>query len=148
MRLALLLLVTAAVQAQTVYVRRCAVCHGADGRGGERAPGIVSRLPALSDAALEKLIRTGLPGMPPVPLPPEEMQSLLTGAGFRIVETHDSTGEGQAWFEAMAARMASGAVPAVTFQTFLGNDFPEMGRNQVKNLKERRIRTVTYICEA
>ena len=48
----------------------------------------------------------------------------------------------------MAARMATGAVPAVTFQAFLGNDFPEMARNQVANLRDRRIRTVTYICTA
>lgn len=79
---------------------------------------------------------------------PDEMKSLLTEAGFRIVEVQDSTEEGQRWFEAMAARMAGGVLPIVTFQTFLGNDFPEMARNQVRNLRERRIRTVTYVCEA
>ena len=46
----------------------------------------------------------------------------------------------------MAARMAQ-AVPAVTFQSFLGDDFPTMARNQVSNLRDRRIRTVTYICQ-
>ena len=75
------------------------------------------------------------------------MQSLLTGAGFKIVDVQDSTEEGQRWFEAMAARMAQAAVPAVTFQAFLGNDFPEMARNQVTNLRDRRIRTVTYVCQ-
>jgi hypothetical protein len=34
----------------------------------------------------------------------------------------------------------------VTFRTFLGSDFPQMTRNQVRNLQERRIRTVSYIC--
>lgn len=29
---------------------------------------------------------------------------------------------------------------------FLGPDFPDMARNQVRNLAEKRIRTVTYIC--
>ena len=76
------------------------------------------------------------------------MQSLLTGAGFEIVEVHDSTEEGQRWFEAMAVRMAAGAVPPVTFQTFLGDAFPAMTRNQVANMRERRIRTVTYVCAA
>lgn len=76
---------------------------------------------------------------------PDEMQSLLRDAGFSIVEVQDSTDIGQRWFEEMAARMAQGATPAVTFQTFLGNDFAEMARNQVRNLRERRIRTVTYI---
>ena len=79
---------------------------------------------------------------------PDEMQSLLTGAGFEIVEVHDSTEEGQRWFEAMAVRMAAGAVPPVTFQTFLGDAFPAMTRNQVANMRDRRIRTVTYVCAA
>jgi len=79
---------------------------------------------------------------------PDAMQSLLTKAGFKIVDVQDSTEEGLRWFEAMAARIAAGAVPAVTFQTFLGNDFPQMARNQVANLRDRRIRTVTYVCQA
>ncbi|MET0652364.1 MAG: hypothetical protein ABWY63_07575, partial [Hyphomicrobiaceae bacterium] len=40
------------------------------------------------------------------------------------------------------------AAPAVTFQAFLGNDFPAMTRNQVRNLQEQRIRTVSYLCQA
>ncbi len=79
---------------------------------------------------------------------PDAMQSLLTGADFQILDVQDSTEESQRWFEAMAARMAAGAVPPVTFQIFLGNDFPEMARNQVANLRDRRIRTVTYVCQA
>ena len=78
---------------------------------------------------------------------PDVIRSLLTGAGFKIVDAQDSTEESQRWFEAMAARMSQ-ATPAVTFQTFLGNDFPQMTRNQVRNLQERRIRTVSYVCEA
>lgn len=78
---------------------------------------------------------------------PETMPPLLTGAGFRILEVRDSTEASQRWFEEMAGRMARSA-PAVTFQTFLGKDFPTMARNQVANLRERRIRTVTYVCEA
>ena len=79
---------------------------------------------------------------------PDAMQSLLANAGFKMVDVQDSTEEGQRWFEAMAARMAKAAVPAVTFRTFLGDDFPEMARNQVANLRDRRIRTVTYVCQA
>jgi ubiquinone/menaquinone biosynthesis C-methylase UbiE len=79
---------------------------------------------------------------------PDAMRSLLARAGFKIVDVHDSTQESQQWFEAMAARMAQSVAPVVTFQTFLGEDFPEMARNQVKNLTDRRIRTVRYVCEA
>lgn len=79
---------------------------------------------------------------------PDEMVALLTGAGFRIVDAQDTTDDSQRWFEAKARQISESAAPGVTFQTFLGEDFPQMARNQVRNLAERRIRTVTYICEA
>jgi len=95
---------------------------------------------------------------------PDSMPALLSHAGFRILKVEDSTEEGQRWFEEMAGRLAKSAegqrwfeemagrlaksAPAVTFQAFLGNDFPAMARNQVINLRERRIRTVSYVCEA
>lgn len=49
-----------------VYQSKCAFCHGGDGNGGERAPGIVERLSRRDDAQLGALIRNGLPaaGMP------------------------------------------------------------------------------------
>jgi alcohol dehydrogenase (cytochrome c) len=60
------------------YDARCAACHGGDGNGGERAPGILDRLPARSDAQLAGLIRDGLPGagMPGFPLAEAEMREL------------------------------------------------------------------------
>lgn len=78
---------------------------------------------------------------------PDEMSLLLTGAGMTVLQVVDSTEESARWFEAMVARMAQSA-PAVTFQTFLGNDFPLMARNLVQNLRDRRIRTVAYVCES
>ncbi|OJU23662.1 MAG: hypothetical protein BGN89_15500 [Alphaproteobacteria bacterium 64-6] len=79
---------------------------------------------------------------------PDAMQALLSGAGFKILSVVDSTEESARWFEAMAERMSKGPAPPLTFRTFLGDDFQEMTRNQVRNLLERRIRTVSYICEA
>ena len=78
---------------------------------------------------------------------PDAMQSLLTGAGFKIVDVRDSTAESQHWFEAIAARMEQGPAPLVRFRAFLGKDYPQMARNQVNNLRDRRIRTVRYICQ-
>ncbi len=78
---------------------------------------------------------------------PDTMSLLLSNAGFRVLKVEDSTEESQRWFEEMAARM-TGSIPAVTFQVFLGNDFAAMARNQVINLREHRIRTVSYVCEA
>ena len=79
---------------------------------------------------------------------PDEMKVLLSDAGFKILDVHDSTDESQSWFEARAKRMAQSGAPPVTSQVLFGGDFPEMTRNQVRNLTERRIRTVSYICEA
>jgi ubiquinone/menaquinone biosynthesis C-methylase UbiE len=77
---------------------------------------------------------------------PAEMVELLTAAGFDIQDEIDSTEESLRWFEEMTARMAESAPPPVTFKTFLGEDFPVMARNQVRNLADKRIRTVSYIC--
>lgn len=77
----------------------------------------------------------------------EEMQSLLSGAGFRILETQDSSDESLAWFQEMAKLIAESGPPPVSFQLLFGDHFPEMARNQVRNLAERRIRTISYICE-
>lgn len=53
---------------QSLYQSNCAGCHGLDGRGGEHAPNIatVQRVQQLTDAALLRIIRDGLPaaGMP------------------------------------------------------------------------------------
>jgi hypothetical protein len=76
------------------------------------------------------------------------MQALLKGAGFKIIYEKDSTEESQAWFEAMAERISQNGPPVLTFREFLGEDFPQMTQNQVRNLTERRIRTCTFICEA
>ncbi len=78
---------------------------------------------------------------------PGEMDSLLADAGFKVLHVRDSTDESQGWFEAVAARMAESGPPPVTFQAILGGDFPAMVRNQVRNLEERRIRTISYICK-
>jgi len=79
---------------------------------------------------------------------PERMQSLLTGVGFRLLAVQDSTDESQSFFEKMTARMAQTGKPPVAWRLFLGDDFPAMAQNQVRNVRERRIRTVTFICAA
>ncbi len=79
---------------------------------------------------------------------PDAMLALLSAAGFKVLSVTDSTQEGQRWFEDMAERMKQGATPPLSFRAFLGDDFPTMTRNQVRNLQERRIRTVSYICQA
>ena len=77
-----------------------------------------------------------------------EMRTLLEGAGFRIEAEEDSTEAGEAWFRQAACRMAAASAPPVGLRQFLGSDAAQMTLNQVRNLTERRIRTVTYICRS
>lgn len=79
---------------------------------------------------------------------PADMRRLLAEAGFEILEETDSTEECVGWFREVAARAAVPEAARVTFRSFLGADFPQMARNQVQNLTERRIRVVTYVCRA
>jgi ubiquinone/menaquinone biosynthesis C-methylase UbiE len=79
---------------------------------------------------------------------PLEMERLLSEAGFNILDVQDSTEESQSWFEARSKRMSESGPPLLTAQIFLGDDHPAMVKNQVLNLRDRRIRTVSYICEA
>ncbi|MGA7390499.1 MAG: class I SAM-dependent methyltransferase [Pseudolabrys sp.] len=79
---------------------------------------------------------------------PDEMKSLLVGAGFKLLDVQDSTEASQSFFERVTAQMAKTGSPPVAWRLFLGDDFPAMARNQVRNVTERRIRTVSYICVA
>lgn len=77
---------------------------------------------------------------------PDEMHDMLTAAGFAITETNDTSADSLAWFKKLAERMAQDGPPPVTFAVFLGDDFRSMAANQVRNLAEKRIVTVSYIC--
>jgi cytochrome c oxidase cbb3-type subunit 3 len=59
---------SSAGQASALFASNCAVCHGSDGRGGERAPNIATdrEMVASSDAQLNDILSKGVPasGMP------------------------------------------------------------------------------------
>ena len=78
----------------------------------------------------------------------DEMKKLLFDAGFRILDVQDSTDESLDWLETITAATTQEKPNLVTTGILFGDDFPEMIRNQIRGLKERRIRTVSYICEA
>lgn len=79
---------------------------------------------------------------------PAEMRQLLSGAGFEVLEELDATEACVDWFREVAARAVDTDTPRATFRAFLGDDFPQMARNQIQNLTERRIRVVTYLCRS
>jgi ubiquinone/menaquinone biosynthesis C-methylase UbiE len=79
---------------------------------------------------------------------PAETRELLAAAGFELLDETDSTEESLNWFQQLSARVAEHGPPPVSFGVFLGADFPTMAANQVANLTDRRIRTVSYLCRA
>jgi alcohol dehydrogenase (cytochrome c) len=56
---------------------RCAVCHGGDGNGNERAPSILKFVSSNSDEQIAALIRMGVRAMPPHQIDDSEMKDLL-----------------------------------------------------------------------
>src|ERR1700694_2255438 len=56
---------------------RCTVCHGGDGNGNERAPGILNFVATNSDDQIAALIRKGVRAMPPHDIVDPEMKNLL-----------------------------------------------------------------------
>ncbi len=102
------------------------------GEGGE----VLFPVPWARDSAISHLAT------------PQEMRTMLASAGFELLEEVDSTEDSLEWFRSLAARIAENGPPPVSFGVFLGGDFPQMATNQVANLTERRIRTVSYLCRA
>jgi len=56
---------------------RCAVCHGGDGNGSERAPSLLDFIASRPDAQIAALIRKGVGAMPAHEIADPEMYSLL-----------------------------------------------------------------------
>jgi len=74
---------------------RCAVCHGTDGLGGERAPAIGShdRSRLQTGASVRDLILQGIPGkgMPSFPLSEAELQPLVQFVRSRVVPLSEAS---------------------------------------------------------
>ncbi len=99
------------------------------GEGGE----VLYPVPWARDASISHLATTA------------QMRGLLRSSGFCILDEIDSSDDSMAWM-AQAAALAASGPPPLAFRSFLGPDHLQMARNQVRNLAERRIRTVSYIC--
>src|SRR5262245_36693697 len=80
------------------FEARCAACHGADGRGGERGPDIITTENARrrSVGELSELIQKGIPaaGMPAFQLPERELQELIAYLRFLSAPAIESPASG------------------------------------------------------
>jgi SAM-dependent methyltransferase len=76
-------------------------------------------------------------------VPPDEFRALAAGAGLLETGWRDTSAESLEWFRARAAAMRaaaeSGRRPPLGLHLILGDDFPVMFANQVRNLEERRV---------
>jgi alcohol dehydrogenase (cytochrome c) len=59
------------------FEARCTVCHGGDGNGTERAPGILGFVDSNPDSQIAALIRKGFKAMPPHAIADSEMRELI-----------------------------------------------------------------------
>jgi alcohol dehydrogenase (cytochrome c) len=59
------------------FAARCAVCHGGDGNGSDRAPSLLAFVSAQPDPQIAMLIRSGRGGMPAHQIDDSEMNALL-----------------------------------------------------------------------
>jgi len=77
----------------------------------------------------------------------DELRRLLEETGFDIVSWQDTTDAGRAWFAAMAERIRREGKPALGYHVLLGDDFPTMAQNQVRNLNEGRIALAQVVAQ-
>jgi alcohol dehydrogenase (cytochrome c) len=80
------------------FAVRCAVCHGGDGSGTERAPSLLGFVAGHPDAQIAALIRSGVRAMPPHNIADPEMSGLLAflhtlrpAAAARVLEQRSVT---------------------------------------------------------
>ena len=78
--------------------------------------------------------------------PPEEVHTLLNDTGFEELAWIDETAPALRWHHKRLAAAPEGPPPLGLHLVF-GDDFGEMLRNQVRNLRERRISIVQALFE-
>jgi len=88
-------------EGREIYNRACTICHGYEGAGGDRAPGLAAsarRYKRVSDADLFDAIAKGIPGtmMPPAGLPESDEWKLAMYIRSLRGTAIDHPGEGDA----------------------------------------------------
>lgn len=102
------------------------------GEGGE----VIYPAPWANDSSISFMATT------------DEIENLLSAAGFRILDVNDSSVESLEWLEARTSGNSQTKPVPHTTKILFGENFSQMIENQMIGLREKRIRTVSYICEA
>jgi SAM-dependent methyltransferase len=75
----------------------------------------------------------------------DELRHFLEAAGFDIMSWRDTTDTGLAWFAAKSAQIKKQGKPIIGYHLLLGEDFPQMARNQLRSFKESRMALLQVI---
>lgn len=78
---------------------------------------------------------------------PEELRNLLGELGFAESVWNDVTADGFAWFRTALERAAARGAPSLGLHLLLGDVFPEMSRNMLRNLAEDRVCIVQAVMD-
>jgi MPBQ/MSBQ methyltransferase len=70
---------------------------------------------------------------------PEALRGRLEAAGFKILTWRDVTAPARDWFREVVKRIQVDGTPPLGLHLLLGDDFPEMAGNMMRNLEEDRI---------
>lgn len=76
---------------------------------------------------------------------PEEMRTLLAGAGFDVGSWRDTSAEGRAFLEAAFARIAESGPPALGLHVLMPG-FRPRAENMLRNLREERVVLAEVVC--
>ena len=74
-----------------------------------------------------------------------ELRHLLETAGFEILSWRDTTKAGLDWFAAKSAELKKHGKPILGYHMLLGEDFPQMARNQLRSFRENRMTLLQVI---
>jgi len=77
----------------------------------------------------------------------DELRHFLGTAGFDIISWRDTTDVGLAWFAAKSAQIKKHGRPILGYHMLLGDDFPQMARNQLRSFKEDRMALLQVIAQ-
>jgi ubiquinone/menaquinone biosynthesis C-methylase UbiE len=78
---------------------------------------------------------------------PAKLRQLLAAAGFRELSWLDDTQGCIEWYQALFAARTPGAPPPIGLELVLGSDFPEKGRNVLRNMEDDRIAVLQAVFE-